>query len=528
MHLALCVAKAVSFEAMPRPKLSEAEKIRKWTSKYKKEFSTDGKILYCKLCEKNVTFERSTQVYQHRRTLEHSSKLSDVCQSETHQRLLVELSSSSEEDTDAGTSNDISRKEFCEDVCSFFVDNDIPLVKLNSLPTKRFFQKWVKRKAPAEATIRKWYVKPSYDRTIEQIRAELRDRKIWVSVDETTDKAGRSVGCVVVGGLGRHSGGRSFMLHLEQLQKVDHSAIAQLVQRALSILWPNGVRYDDVWLLVTDAAAYMKKAGKGLAVVFPNLLHLTCLAHALHNVAEQVRSQYPGVNDLIATVKSVFVKAPLRVQAFRTAAPDLSLPPEPVVTRWGTWLSAVSYYATNWTLVKSVIEQLKSDDAASIRRAKELFQDNGLLRDLAFIHANFAHIAQAITRLETAGLPLTDSLSIVRNVQERVQATHGGAAAAVQEKLRAVFAKNSGLATLQAASKVLSGLALTDGEKDLVSKYSPTDFELLQYVPVTSTDVERTFSRYKALLRDNRQNLTVQHVCWHLVSQCFTTQMISV
>ncbi len=83
-----------------------------------------------------------------------------------------------------------------------------------------------------------------------------------------------------------------------------------------------------------------------------------------------------------------------------------------------------------------------------------------------------------------------------------------------------MFAKNRGFATLQAIAKVLNAEVLSAEEKQLVSKYAPADFALFKYAPATSVDVERSFSRYKALLRDNRQSFTVEHICWHLVSQC--------
>jgi len=41
--------------------------------------------------------------------------------------------------------------------------------------------------------------------------------------------------------------------------------------------------------------------------------------------------------------------------------PDVPLPPEPVITRWGTWLNATMFYADNFETFKNVIENL--DDA---------------------------------------------------------------------------------------------------------------------------------------------------------------------
>lgn len=120
------------------------------------------------------------------------------------------------------------------------------------------------------------------------------------------------------------------------------------------ILWPNGVQEDRVLLMVSDAAAYMIKAGKALQVFFSNMVHLTCLAHGLHRVAETVRSIFHDVDLLISSTKKVFVKAPSRVMQYKEIHPELPLPPVPVLTRWGSWLHAADFYATHFNEVKEV------------------------------------------------------------------------------------------------------------------------------------------------------------------------------
>ncbi|KRY03136.1 hypothetical protein T03_1552, partial [Trichinella britovi] len=63
----------------------------------------------------------------------------------------------------------------------------------------------------------------------------------------------------------------------------------------------------------------------------------------LHRIAEHIRCLFPDVDRLISNVKKVFLKAPSRVQLFKEMAPEIPLTPQPVLTRWGTWLSAVFF-----------------------------------------------------------------------------------------------------------------------------------------------------------------------------------------
>lgn len=86
------------------------------------------------------------------------------------------------------------------------------------------------------------------------------------------------------------------------------------------------------------------------------MVHVTCTSHGLHRAAEQIRIQFPKVDKLVANVKQVFKKAPYRVLKFHTDAPNIPLPPEPILTRWGTWISAAIYYSENFQTVKHVIE----------------------------------------------------------------------------------------------------------------------------------------------------------------------------
>jgi hypothetical protein len=106
--------------------------------------------------------------------------------------------------------------------------------------------------------------------------------------------------------------------------------------------------------MVTDAASYMKKAAEGLKFFYPNLLHITCLCHAIHRIAECIRDQYTIVDELIAQTKHIFSKAPKRVAEYKKMFPDLPLVPRPIITRWGTWIEAAIFYSTNFDSVKTV------------------------------------------------------------------------------------------------------------------------------------------------------------------------------
>lgn len=75
----------------------------------------------------------------------------------------------------------------------------------------------------------------------------------------------------------------------------------------------------------------MKKAGDTIKVLYPKIIHVTCLAHGLHRIAEEVRVNYPKVDKLVSSVKQIFLKAPSRTVLFKTVNPEIPLPPEPII-----------------------------------------------------------------------------------------------------------------------------------------------------------------------------------------------------
>lgn len=70
----------------------------------------------------------------------------------------------------------------------------------------------------------------------------------------------------------------------------------------------SDVDKKNVFLSVTDSAPYMNSAMNSLKVLYPNMIHLTCLAHGLHRVAEFIREKFDNVNTLISNIKKIFSK----------------------------------------------------------------------------------------------------------------------------------------------------------------------------------------------------------------------------
>ena len=92
--------------------------------------------------------------------------------------------------------------------------------------------------------------------------------------------------------------------------------------------------------MLSDAAPYMTKAARNLKPFYSKLVHVTCVGHGIHRIAEKIIDTFSDINDLINNGKKVFSKAPYRIQLYKEMKPNTHLPPQPIITRWGTWLES--------------------------------------------------------------------------------------------------------------------------------------------------------------------------------------------
>ena len=82
---------------------------------------------------------------------------------------------------------------------------------------------------------------------------------------------------------------------------------------------------------------------------------MTCVASFLRNCAIKVKSDFEGVDQLIAKVKYATVKDKIRQAKFAT----FSSPHQPLVVRWGNWLNAALSYANNLPEVTAIVKSFE-------------------------------------------------------------------------------------------------------------------------------------------------------------------------
>ena len=128
---------------------------------------------------------------------------------------------------------------------------------------------------PSETAARACVAKLA-SQTEEQIQELLRDKKIFLIVDETEVAKQQKHISMLVGSL--DASDQTFLVNCHPLnsgRNVNSSIILHTVD---DILRQLEIKRENFSLFLTDAARYMSSAGKTLKELYPSLMHVTCVA----------------------------------------------------------------------------------------------------------------------------------------------------------------------------------------------------------------------------------------------------------
>lgn len=203
--------------------------------------------------------------------------------------------------------------------------------------------------------------------------------------------------------------------------------------------------------------------------------------------------------------------------------PNLPLPPQPIITRWGSWIDAALYYAENFEALRSFLDQLDASEAKCIPNAKAVMSKANIKNELAFIKCHFSFIPIAIKTLEGKGLLLVDAIQTFKSIRTNLQAIRRRKE--FLGKYDFVYNNNKGLKVLESISKILADgqSQNADAEQDdLIAELTPVELEAYKYAPITSCDVERSFSAYKRILEDCRRSFVFENLKKYVVIHCNT------
>ena len=261
------------------------------------------------------------------------------------------------------------------------------------------------------------------------------------------------------------------------MDEVNAPALAEAID---DLMRGFGVDRENFLLLNYDAAAYMIACGNILCTMYPYLHHLTCLCLLLHNAAMQIKAYYDGVNDLIASVKAVIVENRTRAQMFA----DVSNPPEPAVTRWGTWIIAACRYVQNFLSIKEFVLNF-GGEGALVTKAILVVSKPRIESELATLQ-NFGGFSLLIADLESDSCAQMEGYRKILQFIEHLDLEVDF----VKQYVESRQSKKPDLQTVVTSSGTLT----------------PADYALLQNSPTSNAAIEQSFSKLRKLLQNDRSS----------------------
>ena len=373
---------------MPKTKTSKVSKAKSFIDSFPKEFFADLKgSLFCKLCNCMVSTEKSFMVDSHRKSKKHQNMLKGLeNQQSMHEHIAPDEST------------------WAYRVTKAFLQSDIPLHKLKSEPLKNLFNS-IGKPLPSESKSRSC-VDSIFDSQIIEIQKIIDQQPIFLVVDES-DVSGQKYVNVLVDLVAKP--GVTYLVDCLPINSSPNTAmICTVIDDSLKIL---NVNRENFLLLISDAARYMVSAANTMKMLYPNLHNITCITHMLHNCALKIRSYYPEIDNLIACVKATTIKNRSRKECFKS----IGVPPQPIVTRWGSWLSATDYYLKNLPKVAEIVNSFE-DDGLLVKRAKEALSRTNLKQSLVEV-SSYNCIIKLIENSESTDFSIESAMNLLNELK---------------------------------------------------------------------------------------------------------------
>ena len=197
----------------------------------------------------------------------------------------------------------------------------------------------------------------------------------------------------------------------------------------------------------------------------------------MHNCALKIKSFYKEVDTLIAAVKASVVKNKTRAADFDVCG----RPPQPVVTRWGSWLIAANYYAEKLPQVREIVDSWNGEGVI-VRKAKSIVNEQKLTSQLTEISQCYNGLTNLILKMENSTYTIQKAYEDINSLG------FGSDSLQLKKYIKKRLEKND--------VKIIVELSRPDIPPALYAKF-------LQCQP-TSASVERSFSLLKSFLRPNR------------------------
>lgn len=388
----------------------------------------------------------------------------------------------------ANTNADEDAVDFHREFVKMILKCGLPLNLINNALFRDFIEKYTKQKLMSKTYYHKKTIPELHKSEYAKTLNELKGKMFGLMVDESPDFMGRKIVNIMVFKLSDEFS-KPILINTIEVDTTKSEVLAQIIifEAQKFIIAAND--FKNFRLLVTDGAAYCIKLGKIIKSIVPSLLHVTCLAHNLHNLSEKIRGMCPEIDILNVLLIKIFKYSKQRRKELKLDK-NITVRKFPVITRWGTWLRFTKLIFENFVELEDFI--MKQSDGV-YDKVKLQIKNIKIDEEYNFLTRLFC-ISDKIKQLETQGLTIYEQVSVINQVKGAVAGT------VLETEYKRILDRNPDLNYFLC----YSGLRCEENDK------------CLNFAPLTSVDVERSFSKLKYFLGDKKTKMKVENLQCYL------------
>uniref|UniRef100_H3AKW3 DUF659 domain-containing protein n=1 Tax=Latimeria chalumnae TaxID=7897 RepID=H3AKW3_LATCH len=405
-----------------------------------------GGKLFCSACNVLLDHVRKSTIIDHLKSKIHMKRRAEFTeQSVRKQRTLMT----------SRKCNTVARVEkigVVHDFVKMCIESGIPLEKANHPSVRAFLLGHVKNGGaiPQADQLRKAYLPDVYKEKHLCMSHNIAGKKVAIILEKTSDVEQRNILNILAVPTEKDDAGCvcPYLLDSKFLSSVSHSTVTQAVVKTIL---EHGISFNDVRVFDTENAPYMRKCYSDvLQALFPNSVHITCLAHITNVLVSEFEKPFPLTLSFMKLFRKFFSLGRDRkdryLQHLREAAStkEATMPPEPCSTRWSYYLRAAAYHRDHVLYQKAFMEKeiyMNESPCATLSSLKNLLCDDQLLRlriELSFLADKSTKLCDLLDRFQphipdcSIYFNLTESpkvpLSLKMEMQEKFKRAFSGAA----------------------------------------------------------------------------------------------------
>ncbi|KAJ8934951.1 hypothetical protein NQ318_021207 [Aromia moschata] len=246
---------------------------------------------------------------------------------------------------------------------------DVSLNVLDKQPFREFWNKYIPEMLLPGCTTSRSYLPTVRSYLLKGIRSALKNTRLWLCIDETTDCKKHYILNVILRVLDPRKYTRPLLLaskkHVSDYRELHNLPVMATV--CYEHTYEGGV--GDPRTICT-----VNKSGVDVCDRWPTLLSNAvvgfCISRAkcmLYNrIAETIRQCFSNFRN---PTRNLIVSTKKHVREFPSKCPGIPEPPQRILTRWRTWSKAAFYYAEHFQQIKSVIFQFNPAEAAASKES---------------------------------------------------------------------------------------------------------------------------------------------------------------